>query len=136
MTPDLCHPRRLAWDTAAVPGSIAEALNSAPLVPAGVRYALLDAPTRMTQKPRAYDSAQALARAIHRRREGRAIQLKPAELVRGLCKVAAIGVYTLDEAGALDRCLGFAYLAGGDWRALQAELYAADPNPAPRAELH
>jgi hypothetical protein len=86
------------------------------------------------QKPRAFDSAQALARAIHRRREGRAIEVKDAVLTRGLAHLDAVGVYTLDEAGVRDRFLGFAYLAGAGWRALQAELYAAAPNPAPRAE--
>jgi hypothetical protein len=104
----------------------------APITP-GVRFGLFPE-IGCTEPTRAFASAAELAGALQRRRGGRPIQLQDQRLVCGRCEADVVAVYTLDEGGYRDAFLGFAYLAGAGWRALQAELYAAERNPAARAE--
>lgn len=94
-----------------------------PTMPPNTAYALLPrlAPGA---KPCAYPSLRALAARIHRDRAGRALQLLPARVRFRDRDRDVTEVLALDEASGSTARLGFAWVAGGDWRTLQAGLEA------------
>jgi hypothetical protein len=93
------------------------------------RYALLRHPS---EKPFVYDSADALARRIHRDRRGAALDIgaRPVMLwPRGRPEgIATVKVFALDD-GQPHRLLGYAYLDNSDRcvDALKAALERAEP---------
>lgn len=102
---------------------VLEALDISPHVPPGVRYALITADG--AAKPFAFGDLADLAARIHRDRADDALQLTP---VRIRCKDgprAAVQVMATDVGGRT-RLIGYAWIAGRPWEALQAALDAAD----------
>jgi hypothetical protein len=97
-------------------------------MPEGLDYALLTRP-ETSAKPRAYPSLHALAGAIHRARRGAGLQLHNGDLrAREDAEPRrVVSVFALDAEGQAERFIGAAWLAGGDRRALEAALRAAQP---------
>ena len=93
-----------------------------PSLPADVRFALVTAPPRA--KPFAYATLAELARAIHRRRQGQAIQLfdQPAHLALREDAVRGVRISLIDPIGERTTTLGWAYLAGAGRQTLQQAL--------------
>lgn len=100
-----------------------------PDLPSAVRYALIRRPTIGSEKPVAYPSLPELARAIHRARRGRALQLVNTSLqLRSEAEARdGVSVWTLTDDGHRGDYLGWAWLGGADSRALQAALFAVQP---------
>lgn len=92
-----------------------------PNLPAEVRYALI-APT--CAKPFAFATLADLARSIHRRRDGRTIQLSdfPLRLAGRPSATPGVAILATDPIGETTTSLGWAYLNGHGWKALQAAL--------------
>lgn len=97
-----------------------------PYLPGEVRFALVTA--EPPRKPFAYDGLAELARAIHRRRDGRPIQLRdqPLRLAGRQDPTPGVQVLILDPIGERTQALGWAFLAGGTRRHLEAALRAAE----------
>ena len=103
-------------------------------MPTDVRFALLQT---LTSKPIVFASLDQLCRRIHRDRRGGKLQLKDDKVHldgRSTEGSRMVAVYTLSESGTPQGFLGWAWLNGASWRALQAALFAAEPNTAVRAE--
>ena len=103
-------------------------------MPNGVRFALL---TSLTSKPIAFAQLDQLCRRIHRDRRGAQLQLKDHKVHLdgdGPEGRRMVGVYTLSESSTPSGFLGWAWADGASWRALQAALFAVEPNTATRAE--
>ncbi|WP_374578323.1 hypothetical protein [Phenylobacterium sp.] len=124
----LATPRAAA---SAVPQFAADARRDAarPALPDRIDYALLRRPDRALDKPVAFASLAELARAIHRARAGRAIQLLNVALqLRGEpTPRRGVSVWTLADDGARCAYIGWAWLNGGDRHVLQGALFAAQP---------
>jgi len=109
----------------AVPGAgTAEAARMdarRPALPAEVRYALI---AEAHAKPFAFATLADLARSIHRRRAGRAIQLsdRPLHLAGRTSPSPGVAITATDPIGETTTSLGWAYLNGHGWKALQAAL--------------
>lgn len=128
------HAPHSPWDPKLYRSTFELRRTREPIAP-GVRFCLVDGIGLYARKV-AYASARDLAAALHRRRRGQALQLEDQRLVCGHCSADVVAVYTTDESGYRSGFLAYAWLNGAGWRALQAELYALDPNPAPRAEAY
>lgn len=113
-------PQRRAAPT---PGTAEAARMDArrPRLPAEVRYALF---IQAGTKPFAFASLADLARSIHRRRAGRAIQLsdRPLHLAGRPSWSPGVTITATDPIGETTTSLGWAYLNGGGWKAFQAAL--------------
>ena len=89
-----------------------------------VRFALIPTLSKAT-KPTVFASLDNLCRRIHRLRGEAPLQLEDHTLYLqgdGLEGRRADAFYTLAESGTRDRFLGWAWLDGASWRALQAAL--------------
>jgi hypothetical protein len=93
-----------------------------PSLPADVRFALVVAPP--PAKPFAYATLGELARAIHRRRQGRAIQLfnQSAHLALREDAVRGVRISLIDPIGERTTTLGWAYLGGFARQTLERAL--------------
>jgi hypothetical protein len=110
---------------AAMPGTADAARMDAltPLIPADVRFALI---AEAQAKPFAFATLADLARSIHRRRGGRAIQLgdRPLHLACRARSTPGVAILATDPIGETTTSLGWAYLNGHGWKALEAALQA------------
>jgi len=94
-----------------------------------IRFALVAKPTEPTCKPMKFDSLPSLARRIQRLRGSDSLQGFDA----GVCVFGeeqprpGVSLFATDPGGR-SRYLGWAFLNGRDWRALQAALHAIAPN--------
>ena len=106
-----------------------------PFLQNGVRFALVEHLGR-GGRPIVFRSLDALCRAIHRRRRGAPLQLADHKMHMGgkWGERRTVGVYTQSDTGQPISFIGWAWLDGASWRALQAALYDVEPNPAERAE--
>ena len=93
-----------------------------PFLPAEVRFALIEGPP--PAKPVAYATLADLARGILRRRRGRALQLSNTSLqLRDRpARTPCVLIIATDPIAEATDTLGFAVLAGGDWKALQSAI--------------
>ncbi|MDP3853176.1 hypothetical protein [Phenylobacterium sp.] len=91
-------------------------------------YALL-ANLHPLTKPMVFADLSALARRIHRDRQGQALQLRNdrVHLAFDGSIRRVVAVYGEDQVGQRTRFIGYAWLNGRDWEALQAALDAAEP---------
>jgi hypothetical protein len=105
-----------------------------PKLPPGVEYLLLTS-LASTAKPWAFPSIEALARSLHRRREGQALYLVDTLITPWMqttpCTVVSVYARELDET---QRHLGWAYLGGGGRRRLSAALLREMAECGPRSE--
>lgn len=115
---------------------ITQALADArrPACPA-LPYALITS-LPASEKPVAFQTADALAARIHKMRRGAALELADVNLTfKGeTAPRRAVAVYTQNDGGARDSFIGYAWIGGQSWRALRTALYAIEPNCAERAE--
>ena len=100
-----------------------------PSIPSGVRFALIGRPHRWLETPTVFNSAAALAAAIHTARGSAGLQLAdaPLRLLGQDESRPGVSVWTLGEDGQRHRYLGWVWLDGGDRHALQAALFALAP---------
>jgi hypothetical protein len=105
-----------------------------PKLPQGVDYLLLTS-LASTAKPWAFPSIDALARSLHRRRDGRALYLVDTLITPWMATtpITVVCVYTR-EIDETQRHLGWAYLAGGDRRRLSEALLREMAEAGPRSE--
>lgn len=97
-----------------------------PQMPHGVQFALLPA-LEPTTKPWAFPSIDALARHIHRNRQGEALQLVRTKVRFRDCIRPVTEILAEDQVSGRTRRIGFAWIAGRDWTSLQAALERAEP---------
>jgi len=95
----------------------------------GERFALLTRPECAEVKPLAYSGLTDLARAIHRRRAGRGIELVDAPLrLRGeATNREGVSVYALGEDAQRRDFIGWAWADGAGREALRGALLAIEP---------
>ena len=125
------HHRRLsAWRTHQLGPAVAGIIENIrrPHLPIEHRFALLEAAGHGV-KPKVYGDVASLARAIHRRRHGQALCLKPDRI---MCRdqvgpQPVVAIYGEDQVGNRTRFIGYAWIHGADWRLLQAALFEAEP---------
>lgn len=100
-----------------------------PSLSSSLRYALVRDPEAPACAPVKFATLRSLAISLHQARRGEQISLTDADLqVTGEARPRrGVLVWTLDDAGEPRRCLGWAYLNGGGWTALQAALRAVAP---------
>lgn len=100
-----------------------------PRLPAEIRFALLRHPERTLEKPVAFAGLADLAAAVHRDRADLGLELQPvALLLRGEDEARpGVSIWATGTDGERCRYLGWAYLAAGGRRELQAALFAAQP---------
>lgn len=104
-----------------------------PRLPVEYRFALVEDLTRRS-KAFVYPDLPALARRIHRDRQGRSIQLQD-RLQRIACEDESrlgVLVYTRDADRWVWRCLGWAWLDGRGWKTLRDALDELEPDLAAR----
>lgn len=99
------------------------ALDISPYVPSGYRFALVTADAH--RKPAVFHDLAQLARRIHADRDGEALQLTPVRVRFRDGPRHAVQVMAHD-AGGRARLIGYAWISGKPWEALQAALDAAD----------
>ncbi len=116
-------PWRTFARTSPTPGTAEAARQDAlqPRLPAEVRYALI---VEAHAKPFAFATLADLARSIHRRRAGRTIQLsdRPLHLAGRPSATPGVAILATDPIGETTTSLGWAFLNGHGWKALQAAL--------------
>lgn len=98
-------------------------------------FALLDSHPA-SDKPRTFRTVDALAARIHQLRQDAALNLADFDLTFAgeNAPRRTVAVYTQDESGSRTGFIGYAWVNGRSWRALQAALYAQHPNTIERAE--
>lgn len=96
----------------------------------GVRFALYRS-LDVDERPVGFQDLAALARSIHRRREGRSIDLQDVSLtfLAELDPVAGVSIWTLDGEGDRTDFLGYAWLDGMGADILRAALQQIEPQP-------
>ena len=106
-----------------------------PLMPPGFRYLLMLRRNEAGQpiKPMAFQDLSALARHLHRARDGSGLQLAetPVLLAGRDASTIGVSVWTIDDAGSGDRrrYLGWAYVNGAGRTTLEAALRLEQPGP-------
>lgn len=118
-------PQRQAKRLGPVVTQALEHFRSPTMTP-GVPYALFPCLGPLT-RPWGYASLSALARRIHRDRGPDALQLRPVRVRFRDADRELTEVLAEDQQAGRVRRIGFAWIAGRDWRALQAALDAAVP---------
>ena len=99
---------------------------STPKPPAESTLALLPALTPGA-KPLVFDKLPQLARRIHAERGGDTLRLQPDRLSwRGQAR-DVVAIYAENQTSSRVRFLGWAWIDGRDWRALEAALAAIQP---------
>lgn len=114
----------------ALPANIEVGFFGRPVLPIGVRYALLWSRLgrREDARPFAYATPADLAKAIHRRRDGAPLQLLDCPILVAPRRTPdeplhGVSVWTQDRfTGAQDRFLGWAYLDGHGRHGLTSAL--------------
>lgn len=101
---------------------VLQALDLSPDVPKGVRFALVTA--EAAAKPWAFASLAELALRIHRDRRADGLQLSPVHIRFRDGPRHAVQVMAQD-AGGRTRLIGYAWISGRPWEALQEALDAA-----------
>lgn len=124
---------------AALPPTAREILNrpGSPHMPAAdVRFALLTRPNHFGTKPVAFESLDALAASLHRRRRERLIWMLDAALTfEGEARARkGVSVWAVGLDGAATDFLGWCWIDGAGQRELTAALDALVPNTPALAE--